>query len=651
MRGIRLLRRVGPHPVGLATEVAHRITADPRQAALRRRYHARVVAVAHGAALVPPRIALGTYEELPSPLREPAERVRDEAQDVLRHRVDFLGSGRVDLGAPIDWHRDPKSGYRWPEVFYQDVEVTRLDDDSDAKLPWELSRGHQLLTLARAARLFREERFAGALEQQLGHWIEANPPGLGINWVNAMEVAIRAVDWVWAIGTLEDLRPLDPALRARVTRSLQAHGRHVAANLEGSPALRSNHYLADVLGLLVLGLCLRGDTAAGRWRRFARRRLEREILRQVLPDGVGFEASLPYHGLALEMFLLAWHLCAVAGEPLSQAYRARLELMLEVSRAVRHADGRTPVFGDQDSGRILPAGFARPATHDPLLSLGAAILVRPRPVAAEPDEEVAWTLGVGAWRALAARPVDARPTTRSFPCGGIYVLTGPGARLVARWGGVGQNGMGGHAHNDLGSFELSYGSTLVVDPGSYVYTADPRARDAFRAARAHNVLVVDGRDMHPIPPGRPFELPEHARHRVERFDDGGERPTLVGSHDGYGRRVPLTVRRTITLHRATGAVEVRDDVEGTPHARTLESFVHLAPGTIVERDGDAALRLALGPVRARIVFEGAQRVDVDAGWVSNAYGTRERAPVVRATAEATPPARLRYRVVPEEVER
>ena len=48
-----------------------------------------------------------------------------------------------------------------------------------------------------------------------------------MNWTNPIEVAIRAVNWVWAIATVEELRPLDPALRTDMTRSLQAHGRHV----------------------------------------------------------------------------------------------------------------------------------------------------------------------------------------------------------------------------------------------------------------------------------------------------------------------------------------------------------------------------------------------------------------------------------------
>jgi len=368
-------------------------------------------------------------------LRGAAERLRDEAEMVARQEVDYLGSGPVSLGPRIDWQRDFKSGYRWAPAFYQDVQVTRLDDASDAKVPWELSRGHQLLTLARAARLYEDERLAEALEAQLDSWLRDNPAGQGINWVTPMEAAIRAINWVWAIGTLEGWRALNPGLRERVARSLQAHGRHIAANLEGSPLLRGNHYLSDVVGLLVLGTFLRDDPESRRWTRTARRALEREVIRQTCPDGTGGEASLPYHGLVLELLLVAWWVGERSGRPLSARYRERVERMLEVSRAVRHPGGRSPIFGDQDSGRILPASFDRPPTHDNLLDLGAAILGGPRALDAPPHEEVAWALGIEAYRALAARPVDDRPPPDELPHGGLYVLRAPRAHLVARWGG------------------------------------------------------------------------------------------------------------------------------------------------------------------------------------------------------------------------
>ena len=342
---------------------------------------------------------------------------------MIKHEVDYLGSGFVEVGAAIDWHTDWKSGYRWPAAFYQDVEVTRLHDSSDAKFPWEVSRCHHLVTLARAARIYEDERFATEVEAQLWSWLACNPPGCGINWVNAMEVAIRAVNWLWVIGTLEPWHKLDASLRRTLTRSLQVHGRHIAANLEGSPLLRSNHYLANILGLLAIGAHLQGDPQAPEWLRFAQRALEREIEHQVLPDGVGFESSLPYHGLALEMFLLGWRFSQLSCRPLSHGYRDRLIRMIDVSRAVRHPDGRSPIFGDQDSGRVLPAGFRRPPTHDHLLDLGSALLDLPR-LAPDPypHEEVAWTLGLGAWQRLAGRQGCAPAAPNAFPSGGLYVL-------------------------------------------------------------------------------------------------------------------------------------------------------------------------------------------------------------------------------------
>ena len=360
-----------------------------------------------------PTIGLSPIERAPA--RAPRIRrlhLRDEADHVLAHRVDFLGSGLVDLGAEIDWHRDFKSGYRWPPRFYQDIEVTRLDDDSDAKVPWELSRCHHLLTLARAARLFEDERYAAELERQLASWLDANPPGIGINWTTPMEVGIRAVNLVWAVATLEEWRPLDPRLRGRLIESLRWHGRHIEANLEGTPYLRSNHYLGDILGLLVLGSVLGGEPAASRWSEFARREFEREIGKQVYADGVSFEASLAYQGLVLEMLLIASYISAWAGTPLSNEFHEQLHRMVDVSRSVRHPNGRIPLFGDQDSGRVLPEGFARPPTHDNLLWLAAALIGETRPLNGPVHPEVAWTFGVDAWRRAAELPAAAAGSVR-----------------------------------------------------------------------------------------------------------------------------------------------------------------------------------------------------------------------------------------------
>jgi hypothetical protein len=637
----RLLERTGPRPLLIARYVVFKARRRRLDRRLRRDYERLVVSVPPGGRLRSAPLDLPSRTALPAALADGADRVRAEADLVAGHRVAFLGSGLVALGVEIDWHRDFKSGHCWPGAFYQDVEVTRLTDDSDAKVPWELSRGHHLLTLARAAVLDRDERLARELELQLAAWIGANPPGFGINWVNSMEIGIRAVNWIWAIRTLEAWRPLEPALRERVTRSLQSHARHIFLNLEGSPLLRSNHYLSDILGVLALGVHVEGDPAAAQWRRYAHRAFEREIVSQVLADGAGFEASTSYHGLALEIFLLARAIAAEAGTPFSRRYDERLEAMLDLSRAIRHPDGRLPLFGDGDSGRILPGGFERPATHDALLWLGAAVLERRAPLPGPASAEVAWILGAEAWRRVNGRRAPAgEPLRNAFPDGGLYVLRGERAHLVVRCGDVGQNGAGGHAHNDVASFELSHsGIPLVVDSGTYAYTADPQARNTFRSTAAHNTVVVDDEEINPLPERELFQLRQCARIHVHEWRDEPDAARLVVSHDGY-RRLPgdPVHRRTFELDRRAGELRVEDEIDGDGH-HSVASFLHLAPGAEVTVARDSVVEVARCGSRARISFAGSE-IAVEEAWCSAEFGVRE--PALRIVARAAGPLPISF---------
>jgi hypothetical protein len=642
-----IVRAVGPHPLELGRTFL--FLASRRLGRHRPSRPSAASLLSAKVELTLPHIELGRFHDLPVELGPAAQQLREEAEHVLAHRVDFLGSGLVELGSIIDWHRDFKSGYRWPEIFFENIEVTRLDDRSDAKVPWELSRCHHLLTLARAARVFEHEQYASELESQLRSWLDANPPGTGINWVNPMEIGIRAVNLVWALATLERWRPLEPELRERLITSLRWHGHHIAANLEGTPYLRSNHYLGDLLGLLVLGSVLAGEPAAPKWSRFARRELEREISRQVTADGVSFEASLAYHGLALEMFLVASHISAWAGSPLSDAFREQLARMVNVSRSARHGSGRIPLFGDQDSGRILPEGFPRPPTHDNLLWLAVALGLAERPTDDPAHPEVAWTFGIEAWSEATRLPPARQAGSAAFGEGGIFVLSSRRTHLVVRCGDVGQNGFGGHSHNDVLSYELSVdGVPLVVDSGTYAYTFDVEARNAFRSTRAHNTVRVDEAEIHPIDPARVFELRRFARTTIEACELSGEGLELVGSHDGYRRLPePCVHRRRFSLAIANDEVVIDDQLTGIG-AHSVESFVHLAPEAQLRRTDESRFEVELGGVQATIEFSGleAGAVNVESGWVSDGYGMRETAQVLVARFQRRLPVRLGYTIRP-----
>jgi hypothetical protein len=641
-----LLARLGPRPILIVRYLAYVAFRRVRWGRLRRSYGRLVAQPRPTAALVPWSIDLPPFERLPDPLQGPALRVRAEAEEVLAHRVDLLGSGWTSLGPVVDWHSDFKSGYRWPCNFYQDVQATRLTDESDAKVPWELSRSHHLLTLARAGRIFKDDRFSDEVADQLSAWLVSNPPGTGINWVNTMEVALRAVNWIWLVGTLEPWRPLREPLRSELTRSLQVHGRHIAATLEGTPYLRSNHYLSDILGLLVIGAALTGDSHAKRWFRHAHAAFEREITTQVHDDGVGFEGSLPYHGLALEIFLVAHSVAARHGRPFSGRFRERLLNMVEASRALRHRNGRLPQFGDGDSGRVLPGGFERGPTLDNLIWLGAAALDLSRPFPGHPHEEVAWTFGAKAWQRLSQQPVAGRPSRAAFPDAGFYVLQSQGVHVIARCGDVGQNGNGGHAHNDLFSFELSTDVPLIVDSGTYVYTSDPEARNQFRATGSHNTVVVAESEINPMMNMELFRLKQVAHPHVESWEQTSERVRLAVSHDGYRRLAPAVVhRREFSLDRTTDDFEVFDELKGEGSQRA-KTYLHFPADTVVAPSADGSWLAERRNARCRIRYFGVERVLLDQGWVSDRFGVRKTAPVLVGLVAGRLPIRFGYRLAP-----
>jgi len=649
-RAAAKLRQTGPDPTMISRLAVHHVRTRWQQRRLRSSYSELICSV-RSPAFEPLRISLEPAGSWPSELSTALQRLAAERDAALAHTVDLLGSGPVDLGPDVDWHRDFKSGWRWPAHFYQDVTITRPDDDSDAKVPWELSRAHHLLALGRAAAIFGDERAADELEHQLTHWIDANPPGIGINWTNPMEIAIRAINWVWAIAAVEQLRPLHTATRARLALSLTAHGRHIWHNLEGSPQLRSNHYLSDTVGLLVIGAVLADDPLSERWIRYAQDALEREAREQILADGLDFEASLGYHGLVLELLLIARWFSARIGRSLSRGYDDIVRRMLGASLALRHPDGRMPQLGDWDSGRVLPAGWQRPPTHDHLLWVGAASLGTPLPADCAGGEEAALNFGLDAWRHARSRCMHsrspARPSARSFLDAGVHVLRVPRAHLVVRCGDVGQNGNGGHSHNDLLSYEWSIDGTLVVaDPGTYCYTSDPVARNELRSTAAHSTICVDDQEINPLDPARLFVLERWARVARDELTMERDELRLTCRHDGYRRlRPPVTLMRAFTLSNS-GVLTVCDDLLGEG-LHTVCSRLQLAVGWRAESCGEHEFALSCGGHDGlRLQIFGAAGVNIENAWVSPRFGVREHAVRLRIDASTGPRPRFGYRIGP-----
>src|SRR5205807_1177876 len=233
----------------------------------------------------------------------------------------------------------------------------------------------------------------------------------GVNWNCAMEVALRAMNLLTAFELFLRAPQMDELALKELLKTFDQHGAHIQRNLEFSHLATSNHYLADVAGLLWIGVLLPELQAADEWREFGLRELLSEMDKQMLPDGADYEASTGYHRLKVELFLYSFVLCHLNGVEIAENYWTKLRAMLAYMAAYLRPDGRAPLIGDSDSGQVMPIVQRAADDHGYVLALGAAIFQEPRfeiPSALVP-EELLWILGEPGLRDYESLPDGSMP--------------------------------------------------------------------------------------------------------------------------------------------------------------------------------------------------------------------------------------------------
>jgi uncharacterized heparinase superfamily protein len=521
------------------------------------------------------------------------------AARVLGHEVDLLGSGPVKLGTPIDWHKDYKTGYRWPPAFCRDIEYSNLKLPSDVKFPWEVSRMQWLIPAGQAYAMASDERYAAAVRDIIDDWIAANPYAMSVNWSCTMDVALRAMTWTWLFHVFNASASWsDRGFQDRFLLSLFMHGDFTARHLEKSD-VNGNHYTADAAGLVFVGLFFGGPSQSGgsepaRWSSLGWDILVDELPRQVFADGVDFEASVPYHRLVQELFLLPALYRLRLGLSVPDGYRARLLAMAKFTAAYSRADGSVPLWGDADDARALPFRQTPINDHRYLLALAGAGLSAPELIDAfsGPRSEALWLLGRPTALALPDREVPStRPTSTAFPDGGFYVLRNARDHVFVDCGPLGLSGRGGHGHNDLLSFEAVLdGAHLIADCGAFLYTASMMERNNFRSTMYHNTPRLDGEEINRfIRPDYLWALNNDARHLVEDVSFGIETDTLRIGHTGYQRLASsVAVVRTFELSHVAHTLSISDAFAGAG-SHGIEVPMHLAPGVEVDVLHDTAV--------------------------------------------------------------
>lgn len=497
--------------------------------------------------------------------------------------INFFGHKPLDVGNPVDWHRDPMTGVQAPLVFGKSINYRDDRIVGNVKFTWELGRHQHLVPLVLAYVATGDRAYRQVAVRQIESWIEDNPYAMGIHWSSALEVALRLIAWA-VIHSLLVLRDGSQGLfeaaqnPERLGKSIYQQAFFVRHFLSQHSSA-NNHLIGELSGLWVVCQVFDLGEKGECWASLTHEMLERESSLQVYSDGVNKEQAFYYHLWVIDYLVFVWLVSTRCSEGFSQEFSQRILAMAAFLEDVSPTGGEPPQVGDADDGfvaRFTPNWPAHP--YRELLDTVQAVFNN---TGTKKSEKAFW------YKAMlepSYQTIPVQEWKRVYPAiyqqGGYAVLGDKTHHLLLDAGPLGYLGIAAHGHADALSVCLALdGYWWLIDPGTYAYHSSPVWRNYFRGTSAHNTVRVNSQDQSRI--GGPFLWLEKAVSVIEESSRSEKYQYVKATHDGY---ISIGFRHTRELRYTmeNGAVEITDTVDGTGDG-VAELFFHFAPDIQVKR--------------------------------------------------------------------
>ncbi len=504
------------------------------------------------------------------------------ADKTVAHYFDYLGSGLIQLD-PINWHIDFISGFEWTKgLFYRKYIQVDPNNNADVKIPRELSRCHHLLWLGEAYMITKDNKYSDEIVNEIDNWIDENEFLYSINWCCAMDVGIRAVNWMYAVNMIIDSNRLTDFFVRKLVKSLYEHGLYIYGNFEKGIPYSNNHYASDVVCLLFISQLFRNTKSGELWWKYSLSEYYSEAREQILPSGVHFEKSISYHRMMTEFFMYTYAMLKRTEMYVPIDIVARIESMVLFINDYIKPNGLSPLIGDNDDGRFLPFIRYDFRDHSYLLNIGRKLFGNDADKIKKLQTTADEFFILNDFISFSNDSVIKNELPTLYKDAGIFLFKSDYLYLIfyntglCKYGMPSNNQIGTHSHADLLSFELAInGEDIFIDPGTYVYTSDIKARNDFRSTKKHNTVVIDGNDQYVIDNMNAFSgshfpfvdtLGWHKRDRSHSCK-GCYRMSVNGFQCFHERKIDITEKE----------IRIKDIVKNKGK-HEMQIFFHLAEG-------------------------------------------------------------------------
>ena len=488
----------------------------------------------------------------------------EQADEIVNGKVRLFGGPPVELVLSLSGQLE-----EWTKYERKDNQF----DGQDIKFIWEPGRFGWACTLAMAYHLSKDERYADTFWQYTEFFLTSNPPYLGPHWSSGQEVGIRLVALAFALQVFAQSKNVPAEKLDLVAKSISIHAERIPATLVYARSQNNNHLITEALGLYTASALLPNHPLASKWHKLGWRWLQNALITQTDPDGTYIQHSTNYHRLMLQAAMWAFvvHRHAFKNELIPEDIIDRLQATTRwLGKLVDPVSGHVPNLGHNDGAYILPITVCPYHDYRPVIHAASQAFLQ-----AKLGPQGSWC-DMGNWLCLSSDSDQGQDGINQFLEKQISqgILQSPPHMLEDSksnsW--ISLRVVRFHsrpAHADQLHLDLWWrGLNIALDPGTYLYNANPPWDNSLTTAFVHNTITIDGKEFM-LRAGR-FLYLDWAQADVvgDSFKPGNINLSLLAEHNGY-RGIGVRHKRFV-VNSENGRWKVTDYLDGSP------DMVHIA---------------------------------------------------------------------------
>lgn len=335
---------------------------------------------------------------------------------------------------------------------------------------WQLGRHYFLNDLAAYYSVTKDERAAETWRDMVTSWIdgaprEDNPSGWDGTCWRSLDAALRVEGWSKQFPVFKDSPAVTDDFVLKFMRSVWEHGDYLMHHTTDR-----NWVVYEMTGLLRMSVTFPFFRESKVWKEFALQRLERELGRQLYPDGFHYELSSGYHSVIDQNYTGIIEFLKNMGEPTPPFIDRGLENAYSLYVKLVRPDGRMPALNDAGEREVKG--------------------VMERALSLYPNRQDFRYLATGG-----AKGSEPPFKSIALPYSGAVVMrTGWGAKDIWAYMDCGPVGRG-HQHEDkLNVLLWAYGKEMLTEGGIYNYDTS-EMRQYVLNTRSHNSVRIDNREQ------------------------------------------------------------------------------------------------------------------------------------------------------------